>query len=76
MKAPSYSCTLSLTSALDWDWCSSVPSALPLEREPVLIVQAAGWAVRPVRTCVENFALTVIRCPDRPAFTESLHRLL
>ena len=44
-------------------------------REPVLIVQEAGWAPGPVWTGAENLAPTVIRSPDRPACSQSLYRL-
>ena len=47
----------------------------PLERDPVPIVQEAGWAAGPVWTGAENLALTGIRSPDRPARSESLYRL-
>jgi len=36
------------------------------ERDPVLCVQVAGWALGPVWTGVENLALTGIRSPGRP----------
>jgi hypothetical protein len=45
------------------------------ERDPVPIVQEAGWAPEPVRTGAENLAPTGIRSPDRPARSESLYRL-
>jgi hypothetical protein len=44
-------------------------------KDPVTIVQQAGWAPGPVRTRVENLAPTGIRSPDRPARSESLYRL-
>jgi hypothetical protein len=47
----------------------------PREREPVPIVQEAGWAPGPVWTSAENLAPTAIRSPDRPARSESLYRL-
>ena len=34
---------------------------------PVPIVQEAGWAPEPVWRGAENLAATGIRCPDRPA---------
>jgi hypothetical protein len=47
----------------------------PRERDPVPILQEAGWAPGPVWTAAENFALTGFRSPDRPARSESLYRL-
>jgi hypothetical protein len=38
-----------------------------LEKDPVPIVQEAGWAPGPVWTGAEYFAPTGIRSPDRPA---------
>ena len=38
-------------------------------KDPVPIVQEAGWAPDPVWTGAENLA------PDRPARNETLHRL-
>jgi hypothetical protein len=36
-------------------------------KDPVPIVQEAGWATGLVWTCAKNFAPTGIRSPDRPA---------
>jgi len=48
----------------------------PRERDPVPIVQDAGWAPGPVWTGAENLAPpTGIRSPDRPARSQSLYRL-
>ena len=44
-------------------------------KDPVPIVQEAGWAPGPVWTGVENLAPTGIRSPDRPARSQSLYRL-
>ena len=44
-------------------------------KDPVPIVQEAGWASGPVWTGVENLALTGIRSPDRRARRQSLYRL-
>ena len=44
-------------------------------KDPVPIVQEAGWAPGPVWTGAENLAPTGIRSPDRPARSESLYRL-
>ena len=42
-------------------------------KNPVPIVQEAGWAPGPVWTGVENLAPTGIRSPDRPARSQSLY---
>ena len=47
----------------------------PRERDPVLIVQEAGWAPGPIWTSAENLDPTGIRFPDRAARSKSLHRL-
>ena len=44
-------------------------------KDPVPIVQKAGWAPGPVWTGAENLASTGIRSPDRPARNQSLYRL-
>ena len=44
-------------------------------KDPVPIVQEAGWVPGPVWTGAENLAPTRIRSPDRPARSESLYRL-
>ena len=43
-------------------------------REPVPIVQEAGWPAGPVWTGAENLAPTGIRSPDRPSHSQSLFR--
>ena len=43
-------------------------------KDPVPIVQEAGWAPGPAWTGAENLASTGIRSPDRPARSESLYR--
>ena len=50
-------------------------AALPPGKDPVPIVQEAGWAPGPVWMGAENLAPTGIRSPDRPARSESLYRL-
>jgi len=42
---------------------------------PVPIVQEVGWAPGPDWTGAENLARSGIRCPDRPARSQSLYRL-
>jgi len=44
-------------------------------KDPVPIVQEAGWDPGPVWTGAENLAPTGIRSPDRPARSQSLYRL-
>jgi len=44
-------------------------------KDPVPIIQEAGWAPGPVWTSAENLALTGIRTPGRPARSQSLYRL-
>jgi hypothetical protein len=52
-----------------------VPAALPLEKEPVRIIQEAGWVPGPVATGAENLTSTGIRFPDHPNRSESPYRL-
>jgi hypothetical protein len=47
----------------------------PPGKDPVCIVQEAGWAPEPVWTGAENLATTGIRSPDLPARSQSLYRL-
>ena len=58
-------------------WVDNVtPQPLyPRERDPVPILQEAGWAPEPVWTGAENLAFTGIRSPVHPARSESLYRL-
>jgi len=44
-----------------------------LGKDPIPIVQEAGWAPGPVWTDAENLALTGIRFPDRPGRIQSLY---
>ena len=50
-------------------------AALYPGKDPVPIVQEAGWAPGPVWTGAENLVSTGIRSPDRPARRQSLYRL-
>jgi hypothetical protein len=64
------------TSALErGGWSAPRTGRFTLGKDPVPIVQAAGWAPGPVWTCAKNFAPTEIRSPDRPARSQSLHGL-
>ena len=51
------------------------PAALYPGKDPVPIVQKAGWAPGPVWTGAENLAPTGFRSPGRPARSQSLYRL-
>ena len=44
-------------------------------KDPVAIVQEAGWASEPVWIGAENLAHAGIQSPDLPARRESLYRL-
>jgi hypothetical protein len=68
-----YSSTLSLTSALGkGEWSTLCSSRFTTGKDPVPIVQEAGWAPGPVWTGEEYLALTGFGFPDRPARSESL----
>ena len=65
-----------MTSALRWGWVVTPrPDRFTLGKDPVPIIQEAGWAPEPVWMGAENLAPTGIRSPDRPARSESLYRL-
>jgi hypothetical protein len=51
------------------------PAAFTAGKDPVPIVQDAGWAPGPVWIGAENLVPTGIRFPDRPARRQSLCRL-
>jgi hypothetical protein len=51
------------------------PVAFTPRKDPVPIVQEAGWAPGRVWTGAENLVSTGIRSVDRPAHSESLYRL-
>ena len=44
-------------------------------KDPVPIVQEAGWAPGPVWTSAENLTPTGIRSPDSPARSQLLYQL-
>ena len=59
-----------------WGWVSAPrPGRFTPSKDPVPIVQEAGWAPGPFWSGAENLAFTGIRSPDRPARSESLYRL-
>ena len=65
-----------MTSALRWGgWSAPRLGRFTPGKDPIPIVQKAGWATGPVWTGAENLASTGIRSPDRPARSESLYRL-
>ena len=71
-----YSSTVSSTSELDGGgWSAPRPGRFTPGKDPVPIVQEAGWAPGPVWTGAENLAATGIRSPDLPARNETLYRL-
>jgi hypothetical protein len=56
-------------------WSASHPGRFTPAKDPVPIVQEAGWAPGPVWTFMKNLAPTRIRSPDRPARSQPLYRL-
>ena len=56
-------------------WSAPRPGSYTPGKDPVPIVQEAGWAPGPVWTGAENLAPTGIRSAYRPARSESLYRL-
>ena len=51
------------------------PGRFTPAKNPVSIVQEAGWVLEPVWTGVENIASTGVRFPDIHARSELLYRL-
>jgi len=51
------------------------PAAFTPRKDPIPIVQEAGWAPGLVWIGVENLAPTGIRCPDLPACSKSLYQV-
>ena len=56
-------------------WSAPRPGRFTPRKDPISIVQEAGWAPGPVWTGAENLTPTGIRSPDLPAGSESLYRL-
>ena len=56
-------------------WSTPRPGRFTPAKDPVPIVQEAGWDPGPVWTGAENFASIGIRSPDRPVRSVSLYRL-
>ena len=63
-----------MTSALRWGWSVPRPGRFTPGKDPVPIVQEAGWAPGPVWTGAEISPPTGIRTLDRPARRGSLYR--
>ena len=71
-----YSSTLPSTSSLDGgEWSTPLLGRFTPGKDPVPIVQEAGWASAPVRKGAENITHTGIRSPDRLGRSESLYQL-
>ena len=51
------------------------PGRFPPRKDPIPIVQEAGWVPGPIWTDAENLASIGIRPPYRPARSEWLYRL-
>jgi hypothetical protein len=65
-----------LTSVLEGGvWSAPCPSRFTPGKDPVPIVQEAGWTPGPVWTCAKNLIPTGIRSPDCPARSQSLYWL-
>ena len=60
---------------MEWVFNATPRPLYPRGRDPVPIVQEAGWASGTVWTVAENIAPTRIRSSDHPARSESLYRL-
>jgi hypothetical protein len=61
------------TSALGGDgWSAPRPGHFTPRKDPVPIVQEAGWAPEPICTCAKILFYTRIRSPDHPAHSQSL----
>ena len=71
-----YNSTLSLTSELDKDGCSTPrPGRFAPGKDLVPIVSEAAWVSGPVWTGAKNLASTGIRSPDRAASSKSGRRV-
>ena len=54
--------SISLTSAMEGGWVVNATSwsLYPCKREPVRVLQEAGWALKPAWTCAEDLTPTDI----------------
>jgi hypothetical protein len=67
---------LFLGLSLEWESViSTSPRPLYPGKDPVPIVQEAGWDPGPFWTCAKNLVPTGIRSPDRTARSQLLYRL-
>jgi hypothetical protein len=70
-----YSCTFSLTFALDGGgWSTPRPDCFAPVKETRYTFHRSGWASGKFWTGVENLAFIGIRSPERPTRGESLYR--
>jgi len=70
------SSTRPLTTALGGGgWSTTRPGLFIYWKDPVPVVQEAGWAPGPVWTDAANLATTGICSPDRPARGEWAYRI-
>ena len=60
---------------MEVDDLSHAPVDLPPGRDPILIEMEAEWASLLVWVCTEGLVPSGIRSLDRPARSQSLHRL-
>jgi hypothetical protein len=66
-----------VTSALERGlWSASRLYRFTPGKDPVPIVQEAGWAPREVWTCAKNFAPIGIGYPDRPIRSQSVYEVV
>jgi hypothetical protein len=56
-------------------WSASHPSCFTPRKDPVPIVQEAGWTSGPVWMCAKTLTHTGIRSSDCPAHSQSLYQL-
>jgi hypothetical protein len=68
-------CFLNLGTRRGWGFSVTSRPLVSPGKDPVPIVQEAGWAPGPVWKSAENLAPTGIRSSDRPARSQSLYRL-
>ena len=65
-----------MTTALEGgEGSASRPGRFYPGKDPVPVVQEAGWASGPVLTGAENLAPAGVRSPDLPARSQSLYQL-
>jgi hypothetical protein len=67
-----YICSMSTSALGGGGWSTPRPGRFTPGKDPVPIVQEAGSAPGPVRTCAKNLVPTGIRSLDRPAIPTEL----